>query len=93
MKLRYKQPDGDTSTRIEFPLADRVEPFARASEDFQFAAAVASFGMLLRGSEHKGDATFDAVLEIASSAKGHDTHGYRAEFLEIVRRAKALSGR
>jgi Ca-activated chloride channel family protein len=49
--------------------------------------------MLLRDSPHKGDTTYDAVLEIAASAKGADVHGYRAELLEMVRRAKALSGR
>jgi len=31
------------------------------------------------------------VLEIAESAKGADKHGYRAEFVEIVRRAEALA--
>ncbi|MFZ5833570.1 MAG: vWA domain-containing protein [Planctomycetota bacterium] len=92
LKLRYKAPDGDTSRLLEFPLVDEGAEFGRASRDFQFAAAVASFGMLLRGSEHKGSATYGAVLEIADSAKGADKHGYRAELLEMVRRAKSLSG-
>ncbi len=91
LKLRYKEPDGETSKLLEFPLVDTGSSFSEADSDFQFAAAVASFGMLLRGSEHKGTATYDAVLEIATSAKGSDVHGYRAEFLEIVRRAKAHS--
>ena len=47
------------------------------TDDFQFAAAVASFGMLLRNSEYKGNPTYDAVLEIAQSALGEDPHGYR----------------
>jgi len=48
--------------------------------------------MLLRHSEHQGDTSYDAVLEIAQSALGNDPHGYRAEFLELVRLAKALTG-
>ena len=88
LKLRYKQPDGDTSQLLEFPTTDADISFSKATPDFQFAAAVASFGMLLRGSAHQGISTYDAVQEIAESAKGPDKHGYRAEFIEIVKRAK-----
>lgn len=91
LKLRYKEPEEESSKLLEFPLVDGKAPFGRASADFQFASAVASFGMLLRGSEHKGSGSYQAVLEIAESAKGADKHGYRAEFVEIVRRAEALA--
>jgi Ca-activated chloride channel family protein len=90
LKLRFKPADGDTSTKVEFPLSDVGKAFGAATSDFKFAAAVASFGMLLRNSEHKGNATFDAVLEIATDGASHDPHGYRAEFLELVRKAKSL---
>jgi secreted protein with Ig-like and vWFA domain len=92
LKLRYKLPDADTSTKLEFPITDKGGSFADASKDFQFATAVASFGMLLRNSEHRGNATFDAVLEIAQAAIGKDPHGYRGEFLELVRQSKQLIG-
>lgn len=92
LRLRYKEPDGDTSTKIEFPVTDSGKRFARASKDFKFASSVASFGMLLRNSEHKGDATYAAVLEIATEGKGPDVHGYRAEFLQMVEQAKKLAG-
>jgi len=92
LKLRYKQPDADHSQLLEFPLVDGGKSFSAAGTDVQFAAAVASFGMLLRDSPHRGDATYGAVLEIAESAVGADPHGYRAEFLQMVRRAKALAG-
>jgi len=91
LKLRYKEPDADESRLLEFPVVDAGTDFTRASTDLQFAASVASFGMMLRNSQHSGDATFDAVLEIAASATGPDVHGYRAEFLDMVRRAKALA--
>lgn len=93
LKLRYKAPDGDTSKLLEFPLVDNGAAFNQADTDLQFASAVASFGMLLRNSPAKGNATLDAVLEIAASAKGPDAHGYRAEFLELVRQAKEVSGK
>jgi len=93
LKMRYKKPDGDTSTKVEFPLKDKVIKFGEADIDFRFTAAVASFGMLLRGSQFQGDASFDAVLEIASEAAKGDEVGYRTEFLELVKKARMLSGK
>jgi Ca-activated chloride channel family protein len=92
LKMRYKQPDGDTSRKLDWAVSDNGKTFRAASGDFQFAAAVAGFGLLLRDSQHKGNLTFAAVLELAQSGIGKDEHGYRAEFLEIVRRAQALRG-
>ena len=90
VKLRYKKPDGDKSELIERPVTDSNAAFAAASPDFKFAAAVAEFGMILRDSEHKGNGTFGAVLEWAQEGKGSDTNGYRAGFIELVRKAQAL---
>lgn len=87
VKLRYKQPDGDTSRLLEVPLAEGGARFDEASTNLRFASAVAAFGMLLRGSEHAGTATLPMVAEIAAGALGSDQGGYRAEFLDLVRRA------
>jgi len=65
-------------------------PLDRASPDFKFSAAVASFGMLLRESEHKGDASFEGVLELARAGKGQDFHGYRSEFIQLVEKTRLL---
>ena len=56
VKLRYKQPDGDTSRLIERGVVDEGLDVSRASPDFQFAGAVAGFGMLLRDVARQGDA-------------------------------------
>jgi secreted protein with Ig-like and vWFA domain len=96
LKIRYKQPDGDKSTKLEFPVADdgKQDDSARHSDDFQFAAAVASFGMILRDSPYKGSATLAGVAEIAAAAsKDRDPHGYRREFVEIVNRAAEIAGK
>ncbi|MGE0761633.1 MAG: von Willebrand factor type A domain-containing protein, partial [Pirellulaceae bacterium] len=93
VKLRYKQPEGDKSDKIEFSLTDKGTAFDKSSDDFQFATAVASFGLMLRHSQYKGSMTWDGALEIASGAKSNDPHGYKAEFLELVKRAKELSGK
>lgn len=92
LKLRYQPPAGGVSTLLEFPVKDSGARFGSASPDLQFAAAVASFGMLLRNSSYKGQASYAAVLETASSTRGQDRHGRRGEFLELVRAAQRLSG-
>ncbi|MCP4203279.1 MAG: DUF3520 domain-containing protein, partial [bacterium] len=93
VKLRYKAPDSDTSQLVSRPLEDERIPLARASEDFRFAAAVAEFGMLLRDSELKADASYESVLESARAALASDDGGYRSEFLELAEQARLLDQR
>lgn len=90
VKLRYKKPDGDRSELLERAVRDDGSNFAKASPDLKFAAAVAEFGMILRDSEHKGDGTLGAVVEWAQEGKGSDPNGYRAGFIELVRKARSL---
>jgi Ca-activated chloride channel family protein len=92
LKLRYQPPAGGKSTLMTFPLADSGARFGSASGDLQFAAAVASFGMILRNSKYKGNLSYAAVLETAASSRGDDKHGLRGEFLELVKAAQRLSG-
>lgn len=104
LKLRFKRPEADASVLMEFPTAN---PAARAADrgpksgagspgaasaDFNWAAAVAAFGMILRDSPFRGQANFDLVLELAQGSKGEDKTGRRQEFIELVRRAQALDG-
>ena len=86
-KLRYKLPDKDTSNLLEVPVTDGGADFESASEDFRFAAAVASFGMLLRNSEYKGSSSFAGVRAMAENAQGNNRGGYRSEFLTLVDQA------
>ncbi len=90
VKLRFKKPDGDKSELIEHALVDSGTDFSRAPQDLKFAGAVAEFGMILRDSEYKGNGTLGAVLEWAQEGKGSDANGYRAGFIELVRKVMAL---
>ena len=93
LKLRYKQPDGETSQLLQQAIR-RDDIWQRdPSESLQFASAVAEFGLLLRDSEYKANANYEAVLTRANQARGDDPHGYRAEFLNLVEKAKTLSDR
>ncbi|MFP4469985.1 MAG: von Willebrand factor type A domain-containing protein [Bacteroidales bacterium] len=88
IKLRYEQPDGMKSRLLEKVVLNR--PVKNTSDNFRFSAAVASFGMLLRGSEHMGSTSADLVLDLANNAKGRDEEGYRAEFMQLVRMVRDL---
>lgn len=88
-KMRYKQPDGETSKELARPLAGPVDK--ELSDDFRWAAAVASFAQLLRDSPHKGGMTYAGVLEEAAGAVGNDPNGHRKEFLGLVRKANELT--
>ncbi|HZI32748.1 MAG TPA: VWA domain-containing protein [Candidatus Binatia bacterium] len=93
LKLRYKQPDGNTSRLLTRTVKDSDKSFKRASTDFKFAAAVAEFGMLLRHSPYSGDATLNSAWEHAKAGLGKDPEGYRAEFLGLIETAQQLSGK
>ncbi len=90
VKIRYKEPVGDVSSKLEFPLVDQGAAFADASGDFKFAAAVAAFGMTLRDSPYKGQLTLANVLEWGRAGLGQDVGGYRSQFLTLVNAADGL---
>ena len=91
LELRYKRPTEDISLLIsEFTLQDEGKTFEQASEDFRFAASVAAFGMVLRDSAYRGQATLATVEAYATAAIGEDIEGDRAEFLDLVRQAGQL---
>ena len=90
LKLRYKQPNGSTSKLISEPIADASRSVDSASENLRFSAAVAMFGMVLRDSDYKGEATFAKILDLADQAKGNDPQGYRTAFIQLVQRSQTL---
>ena len=92
LRLRYKEPKGETSKLIESQIVDNGTSVYAASPDMQFAAAIAEFGMLLRNSKHKGTATFADVAALARAARGVDLEGYREELLRMVETSRSLSG-
>lgn len=92
VKVRYKKPDGDVSTLVEFPTRDEGKAWDQASHDFRFAASVAVLGMILRDSPHKGSATLADVQAWAETGLGDDRFGYRRAFIEMARQAQQVMG-
>lgn len=88
--FRYKLPDGDASTLLNLEVLDERQDFSQASENMRFAASVASFGLLLRDSEYKGETSYEKIGQWAETATGFDPFGFRQEFLELVQKAGNL---
>ncbi len=94
LKLRYKLPDSEGSRLISRAIVrdQIVGKLPETSDNYRFSAAVAGFGQILRGGEFTGEFDLEAVGKLAASARGNDDHGYRGEFLGLLRTAEALSG-
>jgi Ca-activated chloride channel family protein len=88
VKVRYKQPDGDRSLQLTHAVSG--EPAGTPSPEFRFQTAVAEFGLLLRGSEQRGTASFEDVIATARGSLGRDPDGYRAEFVRLAEAAQSL---
>ncbi len=93
LKIRYKLPDGQESKLMEQPIG-KVMPASSAAvkRDVQFSTAVAGFAQLLRGGTYTGKLRYDDVIEDADGALGRDSNGYRAEFVQLVKKARTARG-
>ena len=81
--LRYKEPDGNESKLLEYPVAETAYT-SEMSDNTAFAAAVAEFGMVLRESEYKGTSTCESVLDLLEGCD-YENDPYKIEFEELVR--------
>ena len=83
VSLRYKKPDSDRSKKLEIPVT--IDIYRQTMpENMKFAAAAAEFGMILRGSEFRGTASCDQILDMLGGNDYKDDE-YKAEFLYLVR--------
>jgi Ca-activated chloride channel family protein len=92
VKLRYKQPDGQHSRLISVPVRDGGAAWGSVDGEFRFAAAVASFGMLLRDDPYRGEASWQLITRLVGHSAATHPNPRRAEFMALVRRAQELRG-
>ncbi|MGB2686286.1 MAG: von Willebrand factor type A domain-containing protein [Olleya sp.] len=81
VKFRYKKPDEDKS--IEMIHVQKNET-TEATENMNFASAVALFGMQLRESQFYNNTNVQDVIALANKGRGEDRSGYRAEFVRLI---------
>ena len=93
LKIRYKLPDEDKSRLITTPINRGLayEGIISVPTDVRFAASVAAFGQLLKGSKYIKDFSYDDVRKLAEDSRGRDRFGYRSEFLKLIGLAETAS--
>lgn len=82
VSIRYKKPNGSKSELMEEVVTG--ESYVKNNSDrWNFSAAVAEFGMLLKNSEYKESSSCEEVLELLdrSNIRGDE---YKEEFYELV---------
>lgn len=82
VKFRYKEPDSKKSKEITHTVKNKIE---KADSDFNFAAAVAMWGMYLRDSQYLNGATKEQIIALANENKSDDPMGYRSEFVRLMK--------
>ena len=80
--IRAKEPEGTESKLYEYPV--NLESAETLSDNMKFAAAVTEVGMILRGSEWKGTATYETALELLRDCGSVTGDSYKEEFLYLV---------
>lgn len=91
IKLRYKEPDGETSKLLSVVVRSSPISIEKASNNLRFAAAVASFGLTLRSSAYKGSASLEMASAMAKKSLGADKEGYRHEFIQLVEKTQGIT--
>ena len=87
--FRYKKSLNSSSIPLKVDVAvedmmsnGKIKPL---SENMSFAAGVAAFGMVLRSSEHRGNASLEMAAELVHRGLQYDPHHYREGFLNIIK--------
>ena len=85
VNIRYKEPDASESKLLTYPvtkdmLKEEMDP------DTSYAAGVAEFGMLLRGSEYSGTASYQEIYDRLKVLPGVMDDEFKTEFLYLVQK-------
>ncbi len=85
--FRYKEMLGGASIPLTCPLQTWS---GTKSENLNFAAGVAAYGMVLRNSEHKGAATLQMAHDLVDTNRSFDPQGYRKDFVTLIEKAQTV---
>ena len=91
-KIKCKDPDSNENIEIDKSF-DLDLYTATPDEDGSFIASVTEFGLLLRESQYKGTASWQGLLSRLTnltSVNGANADEFRAEFLELVKKAQTI---
>ena len=78
---RYKEQLGLSSKKLSLDIYGDIKS---ESDNLNFAAGLAAYGMLLRNSEYKGQSSLIMVKALIGNSLSFDPHGYRADLLDLL---------
>lgn len=91
VKFRYKAPNAEESQLITHIVENKTIDLDKSSDNFRWAAAVATFGMLLTDSNYLEEGDYQMVSKLAKGARGVDENGYRIEFINMVETCQLIA--
>lgn len=83
LNVRYKEAEADES-KLNSYVCTLDDYSKNGSDNLRWAAAVAAFGMYLKGSEYMGSTDMELILSLAESAALYSEDIYRMEFISLV---------
>jgi Ca-activated chloride channel family protein len=90
LKMRWKEPGEDSSQLVEQPILNDLIAAIDGPSDQDFAAAIAGFAELLRGSKLIRNWDYQDAADLARANRGDDPTGARAEAIRLIELAGAL---
>jgi Ca-activated chloride channel family protein len=90
INFRYKLPDSDSSIPMELSIMDLGKSFDQSSDFMKFTASVASFALVLRNSEYKGNADYASIISWLEGVDLYDQYGFKEEFATLIEEAQKL---
>lgn len=92
--VRYKKALGEQSNLLHLDIGKYYEGVTKTSTEFNFAAGIAAYSMILRYSKFKGEADYAMVKNLVKSAEhpaeGVDPLKLRSSFLKLIEKAQNL---
>jgi Ca-activated chloride channel family protein len=83
--FRYKKTLADETA---IPLSIDLPAFGgKSSENLLFASSLAAWGLTLRNSQYKGNASIEMAIELAKQSLNYDPFHYRQQYLELLQKA------
>ena len=89
ISLRYKQPEGGVSSQITVTVSPDDLASSAQEKNLKKAAAIAEFGLLLRNSEYKAQASYENAFDLIRSLS--DLSEEESELMYLISVARGLS--
>ena len=89
IKLEYQHPNNEKQCQFNYVSKFVFTPFTELDKSYQFSAAVAMFGSMLRSSPFLKNTGWNEVISLAQASSGSNNL-LQKEFITLVQQAKTL---